>query len=187
MTRKRLVLVLALVPVLALLGLFGWATLRVQGSPVGGIAINARFGEVPPSKATPADFTLELFDGGRLSLSQLRGRNAMIDFWATWCPPCRQEAPTLARVWEEYRGKGVVFVGIDLWDAEEEAKRFIARYGLTYANGPDRTGAIAVDFGVTGLPEKFFLDREGRVVKKFIGPVTEDRLRRTLDELLAGE
>ncbi|MBM3957924.1 MAG: TlpA family protein disulfide reductase, partial [Gemmatimonadetes bacterium] len=105
-------------------------------------------------------------------------------FWASWCPPCRREAPALADVYERYRTRGVEFVRIDIWDDEKDARAYVQRYGIGYPNGLDRGGEIAIDYGVTGIPEKLSLDRDGRLVRKFVGPMDADTLEAILDQLL---
>jgi cytochrome c biogenesis protein CcmG/thiol:disulfide interchange protein DsbE len=157
---------------------------RSGGRP-GGLGINSRFGEVLIKEKPARDFTLQLFEGRTLALSELRGQVVMVDFWASWCPPCRKEAPELARVYREYQGSGVEFLGVDIWDSEEGAKEFIARYGISYPNGLDARGKIAIDYGVTGIPEKYFISQDGVLLKKFIGPMSEDQLKGVLEELLA--
>jgi cytochrome c biogenesis protein CcmG/thiol:disulfide interchange protein DsbE len=127
---------------------------------------------------------LKLLDGEALAADDLKGKLIMMDFWASWCPPCRQEAPVLAKVYQEYRSRGVEFVGIAIWDDEGEARKYVQRYGITYPNGLDERGLIAIDYGVTGIPEKYFITPEGQVVRKFIGPMEADRLRQVLDGLL---
>ena len=176
---------LVFLPAVAFLVLLGWGLGNAQGRSFGGFAVNASFGDAPILNPTPASFTLKLLDGRQVSLEGYRGRALMVDFWASWCPPCRQEAPTLARLSSEYQGKGVDFLGIALWDSEEEARKFLERYRVMYANGIDQRGGIAIDFGVTGIPEKYFISPQGRVVRRFLGPAPEERLRAALDELLA--
>jgi len=129
------------------------------------------------------DFSLQLLDGRILSLSDLRGQVVMVDFSASWCPPCRQEAPTLARVNEAYRGQGVEFVGIFVWDNSRDVREHVQRYGIEYAVGMDEQGAIAQDYGVTGIPTKYFIDQEGMVVRKLVGPVGESQLREILHDM----
>jgi len=167
-----------------LVALLAWATVN-SGRRPGGLVINSTFGEVPIKEKPARDFTLQLFEGHTLALSKLRGRVVMVDFWASWCPPCRKEAPELALVYREYQGSGVEFVGVDIWDFEGGAKEFIARYAITYPNGLDAKGKIAIDYGATGIPEKYFIGRNGVLLKKFIGPMTEAKLKGVLDELLA--
>lgn len=107
--------------VIAFMALIGWK-LRL-----------ASLGQV--SSGPAPDFTLTLFDGGTLRLSDQRGKVVMVDFWASWCVPCQQEARMLERLWQEYRGRGVVFVGVDYLDPENDARAFLERYGITYPNG----------------------------------------------------
>ena len=109
----------------------------------------------------------------------------MVDFWSSWCPPCREEAPTLAAAYDRYRTQGVEFVGVAVWDVEEEAARFIEESGATYPAGADTRGVIGVDYGLTGIPEKYFIDPQGRIVRKYVGPMTQEVLDRVLQELLA--
>lgn len=84
----------------------------------------------------------------------------------------------------EYKDKGAEFVGIDIWDRAEDAMKYVDRYGVTYPNGLDQNGAIAIDYGVRGIPEKYFIDREGVLVKKFVGPMDEAKPKQVLDEML---
>ena len=182
--KRTLIIVGAGIPVLALLALLAWASARSGGNP-GGLAVNAEFGPARVDQEVAADFDLELFSGGYIRLSDLRGQVVMLDFWASWCPPCREEAPVLNQVYNEYRDRGVEFVGVDIWDELEGAQRFLAEEGQVYPSGPDTAGAIVIDYGVRGIPEKFFIDRNGMVAKKFVGPMDGEFLRNTLNELLS--
>jgi len=132
-----------------------------------------------PGQAAP-DFTLVLLDGSTFSLSDQRGKAVVLNFWASWCPPCEEEAPDLQAVWEEYGEKGVAFVGIAYKDEDAAVRDFLAGHGITYPVGLDPTGQIASLYGITGVPETFVLDAEGRVVRFYIGPVTADQLRADL-------
>ncbi len=171
------------VPVLALFAILAWASARSGGNP-GGLAVNDEFGQVEVGQDVAQDFNLQLIPDGQLKLSDLRGQVVMVDFWASWCPPCRQEAPVLKQVYEEYRDRGVVFVGVDVWDHLGDAELYLQQERQTYPNGFDATGVIAIDYGVRGIPEKFFIGRDGVVAKKFVGPLNAGQLRETLNELL---
>lgn len=180
---SRLIASIILLPVIAAMALIVWG---FSGSDYSysGVAINDDLGIIP-SKPRPApDFEITTFDGELLKLSDLRGKVVMIDFWASWCPPCRREAPVLAEVYELYRGMPVEFIGIDVWDAEADALAYLDRYGIQYPNGPDKDGSITVDYGVGGIPEKLFVTREGILVKKIIGPMDSRSLTEIIDELL---
>ena len=182
MQRER-VLLLALVPIVALFALLAWALVRSGGQPAG-VSINSVFGEVALKPAPAKEVSLALLTGQSLTLSSLRGKVVMVDFWSSWCPPCRQEAPALAATYERYRSRGVEFVGVAIWDSEDEVRKFLERNRITYPNSLDLKGVTAIEYGVKGIPEKFFVDRQGNLVRKFIGPVTEERLAAVLDELL---
>jgi len=133
-----------------------------------------------------APFTLATFDGDEISLDALRGRVVVVNFWASWCyPACYEEAPALARAWDTYRDRGVMMVGINIQDKAEPAKKFLAQFGHTFPNAPDPAGRVAVDFGVYGVPETFFIDRGGRVRFKQVGAVTDVIFKRQVESLLA--
>ncbi len=120
-------------------------------------------GKVAPS------FAFTLFDGTTVRLEDLRGKVVFLNFWASWCPPCRAEARTLEAAWQKYKDQDVMFLGIDIQDTEEDARAFLREFGVTYPNGRDASGKIAIDYGVWGIPETFFIDREGRITYKHIG------------------
>ena len=183
MSKRGWILLGTALPVLALFALLGWASLGSGGNP-GGFGVNAEFGQVEVASDQAAEFSLDLMNGGTVTSSGLRGKAVMVDFWSSWCPPCRQEAPVLAEVYLEYKSQPVEFVGVDIWDEPSAAREHIARYGVTYPNGIDDEGIIAIDYGVIGLPEKFFISPDGRVVKKFVGPMNRSNLRDILNELL---
>lgn len=136
-----------------------------------------------PGQPAP-DFTLTLLDGSTFSLSGQRGQVVVLNFWASWCPPCEVEAPDFRAVWDEYREKGVVFVGVAYKDEEAAVRDFLTRHNLTYLVGLDLAGRIAGLYGITGVPETFVVDAEGRVARFYIGPVTADQLRAVLGGLL---
>ena len=183
--RRTLIIVAVSVPVLAFLAILAWAS-ATSGPARGGLAVNDQIVELSAGGEVAAPFTMSLVGGGEFSSEELQGRVVMFDFWASWCPPCRDEAPALGQVYREYRDRGVEFVGINLWDNTGDAELFLQQQGHEYPNGFDDGGKIAISYGVRGIPEKFFLSAEGRIVRKFSGPVGADRLRQILDSLLEG-
>lgn len=116
-------------------------------------------------------FALTLFDGGSFDLEAHRDKVVVVSFWASWCVPCREEAPLLEAAWRAYRDRGVVFVGVNVQDQEASARQFIKEFGLSFPNGPDPGSRIAVDYGVYGIPEVFFVGRDGRIAYKHIGVI----------------
>lgn len=185
--RARSQTVLAAVAIALLLGLLvmmGAALLRQQPAAFAGFGINAvgRAAEIEPRPAP--GFVLDLYNVGSVRLSDLRGRVVLINFWASWCPPCREEARRLAAAAEAYAGRGVTFIGVNEWDTEENARAFLQQFDVRYPNGPDPTGRIAIDYGVTGLPETYVVTREGMLVRRWVGPFSQPELEQFIDEAL---
>lgn len=119
------------------------------------------------------DFRLSLLDGTAFDTTKYRGRVLIINFWASWCfPACYQEAPELQEIWDRYRDRGVVVLGINIQDSEPGAREFIKRFGHTFPNGMDQTGRISIEYGVYGVPETFLIDGQGRLVYKQTGAIT---------------
>lgn len=131
-----------------------------------------------------SDFTVETFEGRRISLSQFHGRPVVLNFFASWCLACRDEARVLEEGWKAYGPRGAVFIGVAVSDEREDSIEFIRRYGKTYLLGPDAGGAIALDYGLFGVPETVFITPEGRILEKVIGPVTAELLAARLEPYL---
>jgi cytochrome c biogenesis protein CcmG/thiol:disulfide interchange protein DsbE len=146
-----------------------------------------------PTSGLAPDFTLTFYagqDGGlgvpQIKLSDLRGKVVLINFWASWCIPCAEEAPDLEATYLKYKDRGVVFIGIAWTDIEADAFNFMRRFNITYANGPDIGNKIAKPlYQITGVPETFIVDRTGNVQYFAISPMKEAELSLQLDRILA--
>ena len=152
---------------------------RDSGRP----GVNDTLGEVAVSTDPYSDFVVTTLDGNELRLSDLRGSIVMVDFWSSWCPPCRAEAPVLVEAYERWSKLGVEFVGISIWDTDADVREFIKSHNILYPNTIDSTGDLAVDFGVRGIPEKFFVNPDGEIVRKINGPNTSASLDAVLTEM----
>lgn len=153
--------VLAVAAVAALLAAFGWRLAH----------------RAEPATGTAPDFTLPRLDReGTLTFSSLRGNVVVVNFWASWCAPCKDEAPELEAAWQRWRSRDVVVLGIDAQDFTGDARRFMRRYRLTYPVVRDGSGKVVAKYGVQGFPETFFVDREGRIVEHFQGPIDREDL-----------
>lgn len=173
---------LARLAVVAALALLGYAVLRPEAPAPMSVAL-AR-GQRPPAP----DFRLPHFTGGTLALSDLRGRTVVLNFWASWCTPCRDEMPLLQRAWRTYGERGVTVVGINIHDRETDARRFLVQTGIGYPSVRDPDGSVGRLYGITGLPETFFISRTGRVTGRFPGAVVEWEVwQEAVERLLANQ
>jgi cytochrome c biogenesis protein CcmG, thiol:disulfide interchange protein DsbE len=157
--------VVALAAVAGLLGLLVWRLTHQSKPPkIGGPA--------------PAFSLRRLDTSGTLALASLRGKPVVLNFWASWCVPCKGEAKMLEDAWQRYRSQGVVFVGIDWHDVKSDARRFLDHHGVTYPTVLDGSGSITDRYGVVGVPETYFIDRRGRLVgEHIVGTVVNQRDR----------
>jgi len=156
--------------VFALLGLLAWGLIRGGEGPL-------REGQAP-------DFTLTSFEGESVTLSDLRGQVVILNFWASWCEPCRDEAAYLEQTWRDYQDQGVYFLGVDYLDSEQEALAYLEEFDITYFNGPDLRTKISQAYNIQGVPETFFIDRNGKIRGVKIGPLQPPGLEKKIDALL---
>ena len=148
-------------------------------------------GTIQPGDEVP-DFSLTLFSGyeyngqSEVKISDLRGKVVFINFWASWCKPCEQEAAVLEKAWKYYQPDGrVVFLGVDYVDTEPEARIFLKKFGNTYPNGPDLGTAISQMFRIKGVPETYIIDTNGMIRYVKIGPfLSADEIKSMIDPLL---
>ena len=151
-----------------------------------GFTRDARYIQSPLVASPAPSFTLTLFDGKRITLDDFRGKAVLLNFWASWCVPCRAEAQALETAWQRYKDRDVVLVGVNIQDKEEDARAFLKEFGVTYLNGRDSSGNIAIDYGVWGIPETFFIDTRGRITYKHAGELRIPVLTAKLDEVIKG-
>jgi cytochrome c biogenesis protein CcmG/thiol:disulfide interchange protein DsbE len=156
--------------ILALLGLLAWGLRKT------------RTGQVQTGMAP--DFTLTSFSGEILTLSELRGQVVVINFWASWCPTCREEATYLEQTWRKYKDQGVVFIGVDYLDTETEALAYIEEFDITYFNGPDLRTLISQAYNLRGVPETFYVAKNGELRGLKIGPLVPPELDQKIEALL---
>jgi cytochrome c biogenesis protein CcmG/thiol:disulfide interchange protein DsbE len=134
------------------------------------------------------EFALPLFDQfdqDQIALAELRGQVVVVNFWASWCVECYKEASLLEQAWQDYRDQDVVFIGVDYLDTDKEALAYMHKYGVTYPSGPDIGSKISKDYGITGVPETIFIDKDGNISHVQIGPIEKAQLYALLDSLVA--
>ena len=129
------------------------------------------------------DHELSLSNGSTINLNTLKGKILVINFWASWCSPCKEEAPAIESSWTKYRSKGVEFIGINIMDDKNSAIKYLTEIESSYINAIDKDGKLAVDFGISGVPETLFVDPNGIIVDKYIGPLTEDLIDKFISKI----
>jgi cytochrome c biogenesis protein CcmG/thiol:disulfide interchange protein DsbE len=168
--RTRVIPTIAIVMVAGLLGLLAYAMFAPEDARMGQWRVAGSGYLVPEGEMDAPDFTAEMFDSGEVNLSDLRGKIVVVNFWASWCAPCRDETPLLEAV-QDNLGDDVVLVGLNTGDTEDDARAFLDEFDVTYTVARDVNGAIAVDYGVTGMPETFVIDADGNFAVKYLGEV----------------
>ncbi|TFH37524.1 MAG: TlpA family protein disulfide reductase [Anaerolineales bacterium] len=154
---RRWPVILVWVFVLGLLGLLGFGLIRTQQGPIG------IGNEVP-------DLVLTTFDGESIALREVQAQVLVINFWASWCKPCEQEAQELEQAYQLYKDQEVVFLGVDYVDTETEARGYLEKFNITYPNGPDLGTRISQAFRIRGVPETYIIGPDRRIVAVMIGP-----------------
>lgn len=142
---------------------------------------------VNEQRATGAapSFTFTTFEGETISLEDLRGKGVVLNFWASWCEPCREEAALLESTWQREQDNGIIFIGLDYLDQAPAALDYLAEYNVTYPNGPDLQSDAARRYRIQGVPETFFIDPQGNLsgLPK-IGPfLSEAELNERIDAI----
>jgi cytochrome c biogenesis protein CcmG/thiol:disulfide interchange protein DsbE len=190
MSRRRITAVAVWVGVLAVAAVVAVAVteLRSRGtSSISGFTV-ANYEARAEVENTPApDFELPSLEGGELiRLSSFRGQVLVLNFWASWCAPCRREAPGLRRVSERSRDRGVRFLGVDYRDDKAAARAFVEEFRLPYPSVVDPSGSLAYDYELIGFPTTFIIDHAGTTRYRFVGYLDEAVLQKALDDVLSG-
>jgi cytochrome c biogenesis protein CcmG/thiol:disulfide interchange protein DsbE len=173
-----------------------WSTILIWGGVIGLLALlgwgllNANEGR-PESGATAPNFEVQFFDGygwqdmEQASLEDFRGQVVVLNFWASWCVECRVEADLLENTWQRYRDQGVVFLGVAYVDSEPKSLAYLEEFDITYPNGPDLGSSVSNAYKITGVPETFFIGKDGTVAEFVLGPVNASKLENQIQTLLA--
>lgn len=147
--------------------------------------------QTQPTSGPAPDFTLTLYDGyygnvgqPSIKLSDLRGKVVLINFWASWCIPCADEAADLEAAYRQYKDQGVVFLGVDWLDNEADARNYLSKFNITFANGPDLQTKIGPLYRISGVPETYIIDKQGNVRFTKISPVSVAELAAQFEKLL---
>lgn len=170
---RRLTITLAIIaPILALLAY--------------GFTRDAHYIVSPLIAKSATPFMITLFDGRKITLDDLRGKAVFVNFWASWCLPCREEARDLEVAWQKVKDNNMVFLGVAVQDTDKNSLEFLKEFNVSYPNGKDESGKIAVDYGTWGIPESFFIDPQGRITYKHVGGIRAALVIAKLEEAAKG-
>jgi len=185
---RALGLLLTLSPVIAVLALaFVLSSTLGDSGGAGNLRTATGIGVVRPIDRPAPGFRLPALTGhASISLAQYRGHVVVLNFWASWCHPCRQEAPALERLWNQFRGRGVQFLGIDHRDGRGDALAFRGEYGITYPSGYDPGGLLSAQYGLVGIPTTFIVGADGRLRYEVMGRVEGQALGEALGRVVPG-
>ena len=165
--------------------MIAWGALIALLLIVGLGLIRTQEGPVRPGQDAPG-FVLTTFDGVQINSAELDGKVVVLNFWASWCKPCEQEAADLENAWQLYQPRGdVVFLGVDYVDTESEAMVYLNKFAISYPNGPDLGTRISQAFRIRGVPETYIIDKHGQMAHSQIGPFTSlQQITGIIDPLL---
>ena len=172
--------VVMMLGVLAVVGLLGYALIereRQRDTP--------KSGPAPNFEVTMFEYEPMAMSGETVSLKSLRGQVIVINFWASYCVPCQNEAPMLERLWREYRDRGVIFLGINTEDPLKDALDYLDEYGITYPNAPDKGAQMERAYRITGIPETFVISPQGEIVQHFLSEPNERDFRAAIERALS--
>lgn len=159
-----------------------WISLAVIfGVLLSGCGLLGASSDLP--KAAP-DFTLEDLNEEEITLSQLRDKPVMLNFWASWCAPCQLEMPLMESAYQEYKDRGLVILAINTGETTERALDFATEHGLTFPIVLDQDAAISKLYRTRGLPTSYFIDSQGFIVDEYVGMLSERRLESYLDKIV---
>ncbi len=171
---------------LALLFILGLIWITLSREPPDVVAARSQRPPSPQVDAPAPDFSLKTLTGETIRLSNLQGQAVLVNFWATWCPPCRAEMPAIQQVYDKYRGQGVTVLAINLQESEAQVSNFAGQTRLTFPILIDQEGTVFARYRVNGLPSTFFVDRQGVIRTVTLGgPMTEAFIDSQVADLLA--
>ncbi len=182
--QKRIVLILVVLGIGFLIAGLSLLKSGTPGNPGGSSAIGKAVlvsgaTQSAVQKGSPApDFEISYSDGRKVRLSDLRGKAVLVNFWATWCPPCRAEVPEIQRAYEKYKAGGFAVVAVNVQESASAVAKFMEEYGMTFTVAIDSSGAVGRLYRVSGIPASFFVDRDGIVREIIVGSLTAADLER---------
>ena len=178
-----LILIVGLIVVIVYILAYG---LSNSSGNTGAFGINETYNKIDIDKVPVAEFTITDLSGdkSKLDISSNGKTVTMVDFWNSWCQQCIQEAEELEQSYKNLSDKNIQFIGVAIWDDQNAIKSHIKEYDISYHNVIDEEGKVAIEFGVTGIPEKYFINSNGEIIMKILGPTTSEQLESVISEII---
>ena len=178
-----LILIVGLIVVIVYILAYG---LSKSSGNTGAFGINETYNKIDIDKVPVAEFTITDLSGdkSKLDISSNGKSVTMVDFWNSWCQQCIQEAEELEQSYKNLSDKNIQFKGVAIWDDQNAIKSHIKEYSISYHNVIDEEGKVAIEFGVTGIPEKYFINSNGEIIMKILGPTTSEQLESVISEII---
>ena len=178
-----LILIVGLIVVIVYILAYG---LSKSSGNTGAFGINETYNKIDIDKVPVAEFTITDLSGdkSKLDISSNGKSVTMIDFWNSWCQQCIQEAEELEQSYKNLSDKNIQFIGVAIWDDQNAIKSHIKEYDISYHNVIDEEGKVAIEFGVTGIPEKYFINSNGEIILKILGPTTSEQLESVISDII---
>jgi len=178
-----LILIVGLIVVIVYILAYG---LSKSSGNTGAFGINETYNKIDIDKVPVAEFTITDLSGdkSKLDISSNGKSVTMVDFWNSWCQQCIQEAEELEQSYKKLYDKNIQFIGVAIWDDQNAIKSHIKEYDISYHNVIDEEGKVAIEFGVTGIPEKYFINSNGEIIMKILGPTTSEQLESVISEIV---
>ena len=184
-SRRKMNILLTIVLVTGSLFIGGTRVRSTAGASTTAPAVASAMTVAPRPGSLAPDFTLTTTDGTEITLSALTGQVALINIWATWCPPCRAEMPVIQATYDQYRDQGFTVLAVDLQEDPQTVAAFMQEYGLTFPALLDFDGTVSSSYRSTALPSSYFVDRQGVIRSVYRGPMPRSVLTGTVAQLLA--
>ena len=178
-----LILIVGLIVVIVYILAYG---LSKSSGNTGAFGINETYNKIDIDKVPVAEFTITDLSGdkSKLDISSNGKSVTMVDFWNSWCQQCIQEAEELEQSYKNLSDNNIEFIGIAIWDNQSAINSHIKEYDVSYRNVIDEEGRVAIEFGVTGIPEKYFINSDGEIIMKILGPTTSEQLESVISEII---
>ena len=160
------------------------AVIKLNGKNVNVITLPSPAAQVQTQPTKAIDFTLTDLDGNKVSLKDIKGKSVYLNFWATWCPPCKREMPEIEKIYQQYKDQGLVVLAVDLGEDSTTVRNFMTQNNYNFTVLLDSNQNVATQYSITAIPTSYFIDKEGNIIAKKVGALSADEMKANVQSLL---